>query len=441
MSSTTQVAPRAGFADFASWPVAGISRPLHVLFMQPVSLYLICLTAMLFRPPDLQFCCLDRIAFGLLVFFTLLRGLFLRQSLSFRKPVLWRMLAMVFLAGADLLTQPYDPAAWSVLAAKWIVPFALYLIAGYVFQDSASLRKLEIFLLCVLGYLVLIALLFLFDAKSWIWPSFIVDESLGIHADRARGPFLQAVANGVALNLLGLLALDAFRRRRLPWPVALLFLSTLPIAILATKTRAVWLSFAASVLILLFTSRNVRIRRACLCLTLIGGMGLAVTFATKDRDALFADRLEDRSPVDFRMAMYEAGWDMFQQKPALGWGFDAMQTELTRRINRFRQREYFFHNTFLEISVQHGLLGLALYLWIIVDLFRLGRKSVVTSSPRAYFLDGEFRSLWPVLLLVYLLNACFVVMNYQFVNGLLFTLAGILAGQNQRTHISYALNH
>ena len=34
-------------------------------------------------------------------------------------------------------------------------------------------------------------------------------------ADRARGPFLQAVANGVSLNLLGLVALDSFRRRRL----------------------------------------------------------------------------------------------------------------------------------------------------------------------------------------------------------------------------------
>ncbi len=33
---------------------------------------------------------------------------------------------------------------------------------------------------------------------------------------------------------------------------------------------------------------------------------------------------------------------------------------------------------------------------------------------------------------VYLFNASFVVMNYQFVNGLLFTLAGILAVQNRR---------
>lgn len=401
--------------------------------MQPSGLYLLCLTAMLFRPPDLPFWCVDRIAFGVLVFFASLRTFVLRQTLHFATPVAWPLLAMFALALVSLLFQPFEPEAWSVFAAKWAVPLVLFQMAGNIFGDSASLHKLEILLLCVLGYLVLIALLFLFDAKSLIFPRFIVDEAIGIHADRARGPFLQAVANGLTLNLLGLIALDAYRRRRLPWSIALLFLITLPLAVLATKTRAVWLSFAASTLILLCGSPNARVRRACLCLTLIGGLGLAAAFLAKNRDASFTERLEERSPVDFRMAVYEEGWDMFRQRPVLGWGFSAMQTELTRRISRFHQREYFFHNTFLEIAVQHGVLGLIFYIWIVVDLFRLARKSHHTAVARGNFLDAEFRSLWPVLLMVYLINACFVVMNYQFVNGLIFTLAGILAAQNRRS--------
>jgi hypothetical protein len=84
--------------------------------------------------------------------------------------------------------------------------------------------------------------------------------------------------------------------------------------------------------------------------------------------------------------------------------------------------------------VQHGLLGLTLYLWIIVDLFRLGRKPPAhVASGEGAFLDEEFRSFWPVLVAVYLFNGCFVVMNYQFVNGLLFTIAGVLAAQNRQT--------
>ena len=49
------------------------------------------------------------------------------------------------------------------------------------------------------------------------------------------------------------------------------------------------------------------------------------------------------------------------------------------------------------------------------------------------FLDDQFRSLWPFLVAVYLFNGSFVVMNYQFVNGLLFTIAGMLAAQNRRS--------
>jgi hypothetical protein len=78
-------------------------------------------------------------------------------------------------------------------------------------------------------------------------------------------------------------------------------------------------------------------------------------------------------------------------------------------------------------------LGLALYLWLFFDLFRLGRIRTASFEPSGNsFLDAEFRSLWPLLIGVYLLNASLVVMNYQFVNGLLFTIAGILAFQNRQ---------
>jgi hypothetical protein len=70
----------------------------------------------------------------------------------------------------------------------------------------------------------------------------------------------------------------------------------------------------------------------------------------------------------------------------------------------------------------------------VVDLFRLGRSRRPHAAPReGVFLDDQFRAVWPVLVAVYLFNGCFVVMNYQFVNGLLFTIAGTLAAQNRQT--------
>jgi putative inorganic carbon (hco3(-)) transporter len=433
MSSTTYPATRIP-GDVVACVVGGPFRLLHALIAAPSRLFLATLGLMLFHPPDFNFHSIDRLAFGLLILVVLLRACVLRQPLRFGGPIALPMLAMVLLAFGGAVSQPNDAETWSLFAAKWLVPFALYHLAAWIFDDVESLRKFETFTLIVLGYLSLTAIFFMIDAKQLIFPRYILDESLGYHADRARGPFLQAVANGVALNLLGLLALNSFRRKKLRAVLALLFLAALPLAIVATKTRAVWLSFALSILGLLFFSSSRRVRIACLCLVLAGGVGLAAAVTFADRSASLADRLEERGPVIFRMEIYQAGWEMFLQKPLVGWGADDMQTELSKRISDFRQEQFFFHNTYLEIAVQYGLVGLVLYLWIVIDLFKLGRRLIrPTAFTHSSFLDHEFRTtLWPLLLGVYLLNASFVVMNYQFVNGFLFTVAGLLAAQNRR---------
>jgi O-antigen ligase len=316
-----------------------------------------------------------------------------------------------------------------VFAAKWLVPFLLFQIAALLAEDPKFNVRFEKFALIVLAYLCFTAIAFMLGAKGLIVPSYILDEGLGMHADRARGPFLQAVANGVTLNLLGLMALNAYRRRRLRGVLAVAILASLPLAIVATKTRSVWLAFAGSVLLLLFRSSSGRLRRACTGLTLAGAMALVACVSVADSNRSLSDRLEDRSPVEFRMAVYRAGWEMFQVRPLLGWGADAMQAELSKRISDFHQDEYFFHNTYLEVLVERGVLGLGLYAWLAIDLFRVGRQRAVVGGG---FLDREFRSVWPIFVLVFLVNGSFVVMNYQFVNGLLFSVAGMLAAQNRQ---------
>lgn len=119
---------------------------------------------------------------------------------------------------------------------------------------------------------------------------------------------------------------------------------------------------------------------------------------------------------------------MFLIHPLTGWGGDdQIQPEVAKRVPDFHTEYFVFHNTYLEIAVQHGVLGLAAYAWLMVSFFRLSTWKPRRDDVGSHFLGNSFRSLWPVILVVYLLNASAVVMNYQFVNGLLFTLAGILA--------------
>jgi hypothetical protein len=84
----------------------------------------------------------------------------------------------------------------------------------------------------------------------------------------------------------------------------------------------------------------------------------------------------------------------------------------------------------LELAVERGLVGVGLYAWLIFRLLQLSRTPPDPREGEPQFLDAQFRKFWPLMLGVYLLNASVVVMNYQFVNGFLFTIAGILSAQN-----------
>jgi len=111
-----------------------------------------------------------------------------------------------------------------------------------------------------------------------------------------------------------------------------------------------------------------------------------------------------------------------------------VQTELADRIEGFKGDVFVVHNTYFEILLEHGVVGCAMFAWLIAGLVGIGRRTArIDGAEEGGFLEGRAgRRLWLLLLSVYFINATFVVMNYQFVNGLLFTVAGILAMRQQR---------
>jgi O-antigen ligase len=409
-------------------------RPLQTLIAMPTLLLLAALTAMLLRHPDVPFYEIDRVAFALLVVGAVGAALVRRQRFWVIERATWPMIGLTFLAVTSVIGEPFDNRTWSLLAAKFIVPYALFHLSAIIFQNQRRLELFELFALTVLAYLCFTSIAFLVGAKSLIFPRFILDESLGYHADRARGPLLQAVANGVSLNLLGLLAIHSILRGRIRGLKAALLLASLPLAILATMTRAVWLSFVASVGVLIVRSRNRRLRRVSIAVAVMGALAILITLSFDDQRRALTDRLQESGPVDFREAVYSGGWQMFLEKPLIGWGVNQMPAELARHVSGYNKKELYPHNTYLELLVEHGILGLAFYGWLMWELLKLGRGPVPQDECNG-LLDQQFHAMWPVLLGVYLVNASVVVMNYQFVNGLLFVLAGMLAAQQRRANL------
>jgi putative inorganic carbon (hco3(-)) transporter len=422
---------RRSFDSAAAALMRAALGPVQAVLAEPSLLFLWALSAMLLHHPDVPSYEIDRIAFLLLLAAVGGRMVLQRRAPDFLTRASWPMLALTLLALYGVLSQPFDPEAWSVLASKFVVPFAFFHLAQVVFTEERELRRFETYAVLVLAYLSFTAIAFLVGAKSLIFPRFILDESVGFHVDRARGPFLQAVANGVSLNLLGILALHAYRRGRFRGAKLLLLLISVPLAIVATMTRAVWLSFAATVVLLLWQCRSPRVRRASVIVGIIAAIAFAAFVNSSQFGNSLSDRLEERGPVDFRQAVYTGCWQMFLERPIAGWGFHQMPLELPRYVSGYTSKIMYPHNTYLELLVENGAFGFGLYVWLMWELWRLGRGAIPPSE-RNGFLNRGFHSVWPILLAVYWVNAAVVVMTYQFVNGLLFTVAGMLAAQRRR---------
>jgi O-antigen ligase len=400
-------------------------RPLQIGLAFPSVIYLVTLTVFLFRPPDLDFYHADRIALSVLVFVVGLRLLALREAIPFVAGISLPLGGLVVLAIVRALREPFDAQTWSLVASKFVVPLILFHVAIVVFRDASARRRFEVFAILALAYLVFTAVAYLADARSLIFPRFILDESLGIHADRARGPFLQAVANGMALNILGIVALALAQRRR---KVVFLLWLALPIAVLATMTRAVWIAFVVSTMALGFRLGVPCVRRACLGLALAGLLLGVVIFSTDNSLAnTLRERTAERGPVEARVAVYDAAWDMFQERPLAGWTAGGMYSELARRMPGYHLSAFYAHNTYLSLLIEFGIPGLVLYGILFFNLVGLGRRKIADeSSPVA-----ALRKAWPILLCVYLFNAFFVDMAYQFVIGLMFTVAGMLCASEE----------
>ncbi|MGA2965644.1 MAG: O-antigen ligase family protein [Terriglobales bacterium] len=412
--------------DNPLWGAAGVLlRPLSLGLAFPSILYLAAMAVFLFRPPDLFSYYADRIAFGVLVFFVALRTMALRERVPFFAGLSLPMLSLAALAVLRALREPFDAETWSVIASKFIVPFVLFHIAVLVFRSASRRRHFEIFVVFALAYLVFITIAFLADARSLIFPRFILDESIGFHPDRARGPFLQAVANGVSLNFLGILAIALSQKRK---TVVWLLWLALPVAVLATMTRAVWISFAASSVVLGFRLIKRRLLAACALLAVVALVGaLAIGFSDHALKIALLDRTGERGPVEARLAVYDAGWAMFKERPLTGWPAGGMYAELARRMEGYHLRIFYVHNTYLALLVEFGVPGLALYGILFFNLFRLSWRAPPGESGPVALL----RKVWPILLGVYLFNAFFVDMAYQFVIGLMFTVAGMLCASEE----------
>ena len=195
------------------------------------------------------------------------------------------------------------------------------------------------------------------------------------------------MANNISLGLVALMGFAFGRNKTSPWvkyvaaPLAVIMVG----AIIDTGSRgaliALGIGFAA------FTIRGktlwAKAKSLIIVLSVLGGLVLVVSqtpsIASRYMRAIYENNMAGRE------VLFPAAWDMFKEKPLLGWGPIDNKYELGKRVQIFKNPNIFrrseshkgamdTHNMFLDAMTSMGLFGtVPLYIYIILCMLAAWR--------------------------------------------------------------------
>jgi O-antigen ligase len=343
------------------------------------------------------------------------------------RPIQWLLAATVaYVIASALAAGTLDKEGILRLADRvGAVPFVMFLLAPVIFSAPRYRKALLASLVGVGLYLALTSLFEVTGAKALVFPRYISDPSLGIHADRARGPFLEAVGNGTALycGLVASVVAASTWKGRWQRGIALVTAALCVPALVFTLTRSIWLG--AIVASTLTVAAHPTLRRwlvpAALGAVLLGAASIA---AIPGLDERVQARESQQEPIWDRLNLSRAALNMLDERPLFGFGWNSFTTVGT---NYFEQGDFpltagvgtFVHSAYLSNLAELGLVGTSLWL---LGLLLAVRLALSGRGPPEF---EAWRYGLLAITVMYLVVSAFVY-PYLFATLALWTWAGVL---------------
>lgn len=327
-------------------------------------------------------------------------------------------------AAGTLLTSK---GFFTILDRLGIVPMLVFVLAPFLFGTRRSRDVLLTALVLLGAYLAVTAFGEGLGITALVWPKYILDPSVGIHFGRARGPFVESVADGLALYGCAVACAVAAMTWTTRWKrqAAVVVLVGCMIGTAFTLTRAVWLATAAATVIAMLLSPQTR--RYLVPLLVIGGIGLVAVFvlvpgfATKTQS-----RTSDVSPVWERYATDAGAIRAVEAHPLFGLGWDTWQQKNTDYLRQGKNYPLTrtvgvidIHNVFLSHAAELGIVGVTLW-----TLALGGAVAGAVLRPGPAELD-PWRLGMVALLINFVITGAFGPLSYALPNLLLWLWAGV----------------
>jgi O-antigen ligase len=320
-------------------------------------------------------------------------------------------------------------ARFALLDRFGILPFLMFVLAPLVFDRPKSRRFLLAVLIAVGAYLGIVNFLEIVGPKALVFPSYITDRAVGLHFGRARGPFVEAVADGLSLYMCAVAAAIGLTVWRTRWirVCCMVVIALAAVGVLLTLTRAVWIAAVVGTLIAMVAVP--KLRRFVLVAVVVGAIGvltaLAVVPGLQDKAS---SRADDQFSVWDRLNTDRAAISMAMERPLIGFGW---QTFEQHAPDYLRQADDYpltgtnleVHNVFLSHAAELGFVGAAL--WAVALLGGVGGAIVRRGPPSLY----SWRIGLLAIFVAFLVVANFGPLSYPLPNLLLWTWAGIAGAE------------
>jgi putative inorganic carbon (hco3(-)) transporter len=323
-------------------------------------------------------------------------------------------------------TLSNSSAAFGLLDNLGIVPAVMFIIGPVVYRTARERDVLLMTLVLIGAYLGLTALFETTGPKSLVFPRYISNPAIGIHFGRARGPFVEAVANGLALYVCGVAAAIAWHRWRPSGKgnLAAAAVVLCGMGTIFTLTRSIWIAAAVGTLVTMAAFRP--LRRFLLPALGIGAVtAVAVLFLIPGFSSKATERESSQVPVWDRLNTDAAAIRVTEQNPLFGTGWWTFEGE---GVNYLRQSESYpltgahlpVHNVFLARLAELGVVGTAL--WVIAFGMIIFQGAIRAGPPEML----PWRMGFVAVVVSWLIVALFAPLTYPLSNLLLWLWAGLL---------------
>ncbi len=164
------------------------------------------------------------------------------------------------------------------------------------------------------------------------------------------------------------MSLSLFGPKRRKWlrPAFGILSVLLFICLLLAASRGAWLGFTGAILLMGILSKKKLILISIICISL----PLFILLGKVGKEVQSFHNLNQGTIVE-RLVLWKETLPMIKDRPLLGHGFNSFMSNWSKYgVGKTFEHPYYPHNCYLHMAAETGLVGLGMFMWIIIMLFK-----------------------------------------------------------------------